>query len=63
MQPQDLVKGSIKLVSLPEIFIKINEMVDDPTASASDVGRVICQDPALTARLLQSPPSPLSGLP
>ncbi len=63
MQPQDLVKGSIKLVSLPEIFIKINEMVDDPSSSASDVGRVITQDPALTARLLKIANSPLYGFP
>ncbi len=63
MQPQDLVKGSIKLVSLPEIFIKINEMVDDPASSASDVGRVITQDPALTARLLKIANSPLYGFP
>ncbi len=63
MQPEDLVKGSIKLVSLPEVFIKINEMVDDPSASAVDVGRVISQDPALTARLLKIANSPLYGFP
>ncbi|HHH35529.1 MAG TPA: HDOD domain-containing protein [Gammaproteobacteria bacterium] len=63
MQPQDLVKGSVKLVSLPEIFIKVNEMVEDPSASASDVGRILCQDPALTARLLKIANSPLYGFP
>jgi len=63
MQPQDLIKGSIRLISLPEIFIKINEMVDDPASSASDVGKVISQDPALTARLLKIANSPLYGFP
>ncbi len=63
MQPLDLIKGSVKLVALPEIFIKLNEMVEDPTASASDVGRLISQDPALTARLLRIANSPLYGFP
>lgn len=63
MQPQDLVKGSIKLISLPEVFIKVNEMVNDPASSAVDMGRVISQDPALTARLLKVANSPLYGFP
>lgn len=63
MQPADLIKGSIRLISLPEIFIKINEMVEDPATSASDVGNYICQDPALTARLLKIANSPLYGFP
>ncbi len=63
MQPEDLIKGSIRLISLPEIFIKINEMVEDPATSAADVGNYICQDPALTARLLKIANSPLYGFP
>ena len=63
MEPQDLVRGTVKLVSLPEIFIKVNSMVDDPTCSASDIGKFISQDPALTARLLKIANSPLYGFP
>ena len=63
MQPQDLIKGTIRLISLPEIFIKINEMVDDPASSSSDIGKLISQDPALTARLLKIANSPLYGFP
>ena len=63
MQPQDLVRGTVKLVSLPEIFIKVNSMVDDPSCSASDIGRYISKDPALTARLLKIANSPLYGFP
>ncbi len=63
MQPEDLIKGSIRLVSLPEIFVRINEMVEDPATSATDVGKYICQDPALTARLLKIANSPLYGFP
>jgi len=63
MQPEDLIKGSIRLISLPEVFIKINEMVEDPASSAADVGKFISQDPALTARLLKIANSPLYGFP
>lgn len=63
MQPQDLVRGTVKLVSLPEIFIKVNSMVDDPGCSASDIGKYISKDPALTARLLKIANSALYGFP
>ncbi len=63
MEAVDLIKGSVKLATLPEIFIKINEMVDDPSSSASDIGKFIGQDPALTARLLKIANSPLYGFP
>ena len=63
MEPQDLVRGAVKLVTLPEIFIKVNSMVDDPTCSASDIGKYISKDPALTAKLLKIANSPLYGFP
>jgi len=53
MEAVDLIKGSVKLATLPEVFTKINEMVDDPSSSASDIGKFISQDPGLTARLLK----------
>ena len=51
--PEMLVEGTVGLVSLPEISIKINEMVDDPKCSAARIGKVIGKDAALTARLLK----------
>jgi HD-like signal output (HDOD) protein len=51
--PEKLVEGTMGLVSLPEISIKINEMVDDPKCSAAHIGKVIGKDAALTARLLK----------
>lgn len=63
MEPQDLVRGAVKLVSLPEVFIKVNAMVDDPSCSASDIGKYISRDPALTAKLLKIANSPLYGFP
>jgi len=51
--PEELVKGMIKLVSLPHVCIRVNRMVDDPRFSNSDIGDVISQDASLTVRLLK----------
>jgi len=53
MQAAELVKGIAKLASLPEVCIRVNEMVDDPRSSAADIGKVISHDTALTAQLLR----------
>ena len=53
ISPETLVDGTVGLVSLPEISMKINEMVDDPKCSAAHIGKVIGKDAALTARLLK----------
>lgn len=50
---KDLVQGVVTLVSLPEVCIRISEMVDEPKVSAAQIGKVISQDAALTARLLR----------
>ena len=52
-QATELVKGIAKLASLPEVCIRVNEMVDDPRSSAADIGKVISHDTALTAQLLR----------
>ncbi len=49
------------LISFPDVCIRINAMVNDPEVSAADIGKVIQQDPALTARLLRIANSPLYG--
>jgi HD-like signal output (HDOD) protein len=53
MTPNQLIQGVAGLVSLPEVCIRISEMVDSPYCSASDMGKVISKDAALTARLLR----------
>lgn len=53
LTPKDLVTGSIRLVSLPEVCLRVNEMLDDPSVTAIELGQVISQDTSLTARLLK----------
>ena len=53
LTPKELVSGSIRLVSLPEVCIRVNEMLDDPAITAVELGNVISQDTSLTARLLK----------
>jgi putative nucleotidyltransferase with HDIG domain len=58
-----LIAGTLELPSLPEVVMRAIEMVNDPDASAADIGRVIGEDAALTARLLKIVNSPFYGFP
>ncbi len=63
MTPQDLVTGVIRLVSLPEVCLRVNEMMEDPATSARTLGEVISRDTGLTARLLKIVNSSFYGFP
>lgn len=60
---KELINDKLELVSLPDVVYRINQMVEDPNASAVDIGHQISQDPALTARLLKVVNSPMFGFP
>ena len=59
---QELVNKANKLVSLPEVSLRVNEMANDPDSTADDMGKVISQDPALVARMLKIANSAYYGL-
>jgi HD-like signal output (HDOD) protein len=59
LTPQGLV-DSIE-DALPEVALRIARMVEDPSSSATDIGREISHDAALTARLLRIANSPALG--
>ena len=50
------------LPTLPPIVAKISKMVESPTTSSADVGRVIAQDQVLSARILRMANSPFFGM-
>lgn len=58
---QKLIEDAGALISLPEVSIQVNKMVDDPNVAASDIGKVLSRDPALVAQLLKLANSPLYG--
>ena len=57
-----LVEDCSKLMSFPDVAIRVNNMVNDPGVSATEIGEVISQDPALTTALLKVANSPLFGM-
>lgn len=53
VDPISLIRTEIKLPSLPQIFIEMRQVINDPSSSASDLAKVISQDTALSAFLLR----------
>lgn len=59
--PEELIERSGPMASLPEVFYRINEAVDDPESSFAEIAHIISQDTALSARLLKIVNSPFYG--
>lgn len=58
---EKLIENSGKLGSLPAIVYRVFDVMDDANSTAAQIGRVINDDPALTARLLKLVNSPFYG--
>ena len=58
---EKLIAKSDKLGTLPAIVHRIFEVMDEPKSTATQIGRIINEDPALTARLLKLVNSPFYG--
>ncbi len=58
----EMVQGVGALVTLPDVFIRINSLVEDPNSTTGDIAKVVSQDPSFTVRLLRVANSPLYGL-
>src|SRR3972149_10468155 len=50
---ESLVKGALKVVSLPEVFIRLNEAINNPYNNLSDIADIISDDTGLAARMLR----------
>ncbi len=55
----DLKSGTLVLPTLPEVALRVRDVVDDPEASAADLSEIIITDAALSTRLLKVANSPL----
>lgn len=62
MNPKKLVDEIDNLVSLPDVCVKVNRLVDSPNYSAQSVGEVVSRDTDLSARLLRLVNSSFLGL-
>lgn len=57
------IKEISHIATLPEITLKIIQLVEDPTSTAQDLHNVIAKDPALCTRILKVVNSAFYGLP
>lgn len=62
-KPEALLKGWVELSSLPFIYIKINNAINNPLSSTKDISDIISSDPNLTTRLLRLVNSAFYGFP
>ncbi len=66
-EPPPIVRKAMSLVgditTLPEVTVKVINIVEDPRSTARDLHEVIKTDPALSARLLKVVNSAFYGLP
>lgn len=62
MSPHSLAREVSKLFTLPDVAIRLNELISSPNASAQDLARVVQLDPGLSAALLKLANSAYYGL-
>jgi putative nucleotidyltransferase with HDIG domain len=60
---ESLLQQDSELSSLPEIFIRVSELLDDENSSATQIGQVVETDPSLTTRILKMVNSAFYGFP
>lgn len=59
---EELVQDVNQLVSFPEVYLRLSELLENPSATSHDIGKLIAQDPSLALRVLKIANSPLYGL-
>jgi HD-like signal output (HDOD) protein len=57
-----LVNNTIELPTMPEVLIKLNQVMNDPESSADDVAAVVSKDPAVATNILRIVNSAYYGL-
>jgi HD-like signal output (HDOD) protein len=62
MNPKTLVEQLDQLVSLPDVCIRVTQLIDSPQYTAKRMGDIIALDTDLSARLLRLVNSPFFGL-
>jgi HD-like signal output (HDOD) protein len=53
MTPADLIEETQHLFSLPDVAVRVNQLIDEPSTRPADLAEVILYDAGLSARLLR----------
>ncbi|WP_272698697.1 HDOD domain-containing protein [Desulfovibrio sp. Fe33] len=61
--PEAIVRHETELAGFPDIFFRIKEILEDESASADRIAKVVSTDLSLSAKLLKLVNSPLYGFP
>jgi HD-like signal output (HDOD) protein len=61
--PETIVRHETELASFPDIYFRIREVLEDDSASATRIAKVVGTDMSLSAKLIKLVNSPLYGLP
>lgn len=61
--PDTIVKHESELTSFPDIYFRIREVLEDESASADQIAKVVSTDMSLSAKLIKLVNSPLYGFP
>lgn len=60
---QELVQSCSNIFTLPEIYFRVRDVVDDHASTMDDLANALKLDPAISARLLKIVNSPFYGFP
>jgi putative nucleotidyltransferase with HDIG domain len=63
LTPENLVKDISGLVTLPDVYLRINKLVEDPDSSSADIAKAVSQDASFTVKLLKLANSALYSFP
>jgi len=61
--PETIIKHETELTSFPDIYFRIKEVLEDDSASADQIAKVVSTDMSLAAKLIKLVNSPLYGFP
>lgn len=51
--PSDLVRDISGLVTLPDVYLRINRLIEAPDSSSNDIAKAVSQDASFTVKLLK----------
>ncbi|MDJ0881704.1 MAG: HDOD domain-containing protein, partial [Gammaproteobacteria bacterium] len=60
---EQLLQSDSELSSLPEIYIRVSDLLDNENSTSAQIGQVVETDPALTTRILKMVNSAFYGFP